>query len=60
MDAPGGRFFCIALILETNCSHIEIAFAIDSSGIAGKLLEGDGTAHSELKLHFNIEMKQTC
>ncbi|GFV36860.1 ATP-dependent DNA helicase [Trichonephila clavipes] len=60
LDAPGGtgKTF-IRLILATVPSKNDIALALASSGIATTLLPGGRTAHSALKLPWNIQTINT-
>jgi hypothetical protein len=56
LDAPGGtgKTFVINLLLAKIRQQSKIAIAVASSGIAATLLEGGRTAHSGLKLPFNL------
>ena len=56
LDAPGGtgKTFVVKILLaKIRCTH-KIALAVASSGIAATLLPGGRTAHSALKLPFNL------
>ena len=57
-----GKTFLISVILATVRSRSNIAVAVTSSGIAATLLEGCRTAHSALKLPFNLQTieEPTC
>ncbi|GFU04746.1 ATP-dependent DNA helicase [Trichonephila clavipes] len=59
LDAPGGtnKTFLISLILAKIRSQQKMALGIASSGIAETLLDGARTAHSALKLPFDIYNK---
>ncbi|XP_026479313.1 uncharacterized protein LOC113385685 [Ctenocephalides felis] len=61
LDAPGstGKTFLILLILGTIRSQNKIALALASLGIAATLIEGGRTAHSALKLSFNMQSNET-
>ena len=64
LDAPGGtgKTFVIKLLLAEVRRNGNIALAVASSGIAATLLPGGRTAHSALKLPFNLfsDHKQCC
>ncbi|GBP22165.1 hypothetical protein EVAR_10675_1 [Eumeta japonica] len=56
LDAPGGtrKKFLISLLLARIISRNDVVLALASSGIAAILLESGRTAHSALKLPFNM------
>ena len=57
IDEPGGTFktFLILIILNTIRAQSQIALTVAFSRIAATLLEGGHTAHSALKLPFNLQ-----
>ncbi|GFU48246.1 ATP-dependent DNA helicase [Trichonephila clavipes] len=61
LEAPGGtgKTFLIRLILAMVRSKNDIALSVASSGIAATLLPGGRTAHSALKLPWNIQTINT-
>lgn len=64
LDAPGGtgKTYLLNLLLAQVRKNKRIALAVASSGIAATLLHGGGTAHSILKLPFDLthEESPTC
>jgi hypothetical protein len=62
IDGPGGtgKTFLYKLILSTIRAKRQIALAVASSGIAAQLMDGARTAHSRLKIPFNLDSHSTC
>jgi ATP-dependent DNA helicase PIF1 len=62
IDGPGGtgKTFVYKLILAKIRSSKNIALAVASSGIAAQLMPGGRTAHSRLKIPFNLNAQSTC
>ncbi len=62
IDGPSGtgKTYTENLILNTMCSHGDIAFVVASSGITELLLSGGQTAHSYLKILITLDPMSFC